>query len=224
MTETPPPSIWSERSALLERFVQAQAARLRKGYEADRGSVVAELARLRRALPRGGITPPEAWEILARDFPEELRGGGDAPSTYELAATSALSFFALHQQSKRKQSMHRRDDKHRLGRAAHTLMLRNESDGVRRHMQALVRAGSFDAVLEHLRALVTQLRAAEIPLDYAQLAVDLQDVQHPGRIHRARERWSRDFHRPIPSTATDDPPVPTATTATTATTAGENDA
>ncbi|TNM38288.1 type I-E CRISPR-associated protein Cse2/CasB [Nocardioides albidus] len=218
MTETPTSLTSAEKAALLEGFVQAQAARLWKGYEADRGSVVAELARLRRALPRGGIAPPEAWEILARDFPEDLRGRGDDPSSYELAATSALSLFALHQQSKRKQPMHRRNDEHRLGRAAHTLMQRSESDGVRRRMQALVRAGSFDAVLEHLRALVTQLRAAEIPLDYAQLAVDLQEVQHPSRIHRARERWSRDFHRPIPSAATNDPADQTATTV------GENDA
>lgn len=217
MTETPPFPTLKEKTALLEGFVQAQAARLWKGYEADRGSVVAELARLRRALPHGGIAPPEAWEILARDFHEKLRGSGDAPSADEFAATSALSLFALHQQSKRKQSMHRRDDKHRLGRAAHTLMLRSDSDGVQRRMQALVRSGSFEAVLEHLRALVTQLRAAEIPLDYAQLAVDLREVQHPGRIHRARERWSRDFHRPIPSTSTD----PSDQTAPTA---GDNDA
>lgn len=73
MTEVPRPT-WSERSALLEGFVQTQAERLWKGYDADRGSVVAELARLRRALPRGGVTPPEAWEILTRDFPDELRG------------------------------------------------------------------------------------------------------------------------------------------------------
>ncbi|WP_436701139.1 type I-E CRISPR-associated protein Cse2/CasB [Nocardioides sp. BYT-33-1] len=218
MTETPPTISWSERSVLLEQFVQAQAARLWKGYEADRGSVVAELARLRRALPRGGVTPPEAWEILARDFPDELRGRGDAPSADELAATSALAFFALHQQSKRRQSMHRRDEKNRLGRAAHALMLRSDSGGVQRRVQALVRAGSLDAVLEHLRALITQLRSEEIPLDYARLAVDLRDVQHPGRIHRARERWSRDFHRPIPSTATDDSSDQTDPTV------GENDA
>lgn len=213
MTEMPTTS--DERERPLERFVQAQAARLWKGYEADLGSAVAELARLRRALPRGRVTSPEAWELLARDFPEELRGRGDDPSTSELAATSALSLFALHQQSKRKQSMHRRDDKSRLGRAAHTLRVRSDSDGVRRRMQALIRAGSLDSVLEHLRALVMQLRAAEIPLDYAQLAVDLQAVQRPDRIHRVRERWSRDFYRPIPSTTTDDSSDPSA---------GDNDA
>lgn len=220
MNETPPPIPWGERSALLERFVQAQAARLWKGYEADLGSSASELARLRRALARGGITPPEAWEILARDFPEELRGHGDAPSTHELAATSALSIFALHQQSNRNASMHRRDDEHRFGRAAHTLMLRGDSGGVARRMQALIRAGSLDAVLEHLRAMVTLLRSDEIPLDYAQLAVDLQEVQRPDRIHRVRERWSRDFHRPL--TRRED--TPTDSTDQTAPTAGENEA
>lgn len=218
MTDPPSPITWSGRSAPLEQFVHDQAVRLWKGYESDLGSTVAELAHLRRALPRHGLTPPEAWEILARDFPEELRGRGDAPSTAELAATASLSLFALHQQSKRTRSMHRRAAEDRLGRAAHTLMLRSESGGVTRRMQALIRASSFNSVLEHLRALVTQLRTAEIPLDYARLAVDLQDVQHALRIPRTRERWSRDFHRPIPSIAADGSSGPAGPTA------GETDA
>ncbi len=47
----------------------------------------------------------------------------------------------------------------------------------------------------HARGLVTQFRAAPIPLDYGQFAVDLLDWQDPTRRTGVRLRWGRDYYR-----------------------------
>jgi len=186
-----------DRGRVVEDFVQRQAARLWNGYKEDRGREVAELAQLRHALPRGGVLPPPAWPIFERPgFDERLAGRGDCASSAELAVAGALALFAIHQQSRRGEPMHRRSREHGLGRAAFRLKARVDSAGVERRMQALIRAQSLDQVLEHLRALVTQLRAHEIALDYAQLARDLDAVQRAGTWKGVRTRWSRDFYRP----------------------------
>lgn len=198
MTEVPhretapgPPS----PTSLLEDFVARQASRLWHGYHADSSAAVSELARLRQALPRRRFLPPEAWETFDRGFPDRLRGSGDEPSPAELAAATALSLFALHQQSRRESPMHVRGADHTVGRAAHELGRRGEGPGVERRVQALTRSNDLDPLAEHMRALVTQLRAAGIPLDHARLASDLWKAQHPDRLRGVRTRWLRDYYR-----------------------------
>lgn len=185
----------------LEGFVGRQAARLWRGYAADRADAVSEMARLRRALPRRRVIPPEAWETFERAFPPQLAGRGDAPSWDELAAATSLALFALHQQSRRTRPMHVLGREHTVGSAADRLRRGVDSQGVERRVQALARANDLDPLLEHLRALVTQLKAAEIPLDYGRLANDLRSVQHPTGLRGVRTRWLRDFYRPRAETS-----------------------
>jgi len=192
-TETPR----LDRGEAIEDFVQRQAARLWNGYQADRGREVAELAQLRRALPRRGVLPSEAWPIFERPgFDERLAGRGDDASSAELSVAAALALYANHQQSRRSAPMHRRGYNHGVGRAAFALKARVDSAGVERRVQTLIRAQSLDQVLEHLSGLIGQLRAHEIALDYARLARDLDAIQHPAARKGVRTRWSRDFYRP----------------------------
>ncbi|GAB2456935.1 hypothetical protein GCM10027062_41280 [Nocardioides hungaricus] len=204
--EQPPAS----RGELIEGFVDRQAVRLAGGYRRDDAGAVAELARLRRALPRNRTMPPEAWQIFAAGFPEPLLGHTDAPSRAELATAASMALFALHQQSRRGAPMHVRGKKHGVGAAARTLASRIDSTGVERRLIALTRADELDPVLEHLRGLVNHLRAHEIPLDYARLARDLDAIQHPEGRRGVRVRWSRDFFRPMSPQPDDTDPNPGA--------------
>ena len=185
----------------LENFVHSQCARLWNGYHADRATAVADLAQLRHTVPARGGLSQVSWEFFARTpgLPEQPFNAGDDPTPTELAAAAALAFYALHQQSRRVISMHRRGRDHSLGAAAHRLqgaVGSAGSAGIERRMQALLRAQSIEAILEQLRALISLLRSYEVPLDYTRLATDLRMAQSPNGLRAVRVRWSRDFYRP----------------------------
>ncbi len=192
MTIDAPPA---PRIDALELYVSRTATALQSGYLADRAEAVAKLARLRRAVPTGRQLNPDAWDIFER-IPEQLLGSGDDPSETELAAVAALALFAIHQQSRREAGMHRQGRGHTLGRAVAQLARAVDSQGVERRFRALARSADIVPALQHLRGLVTQLRAERIPLDYGALARDLYNLQYPDSVHTVRMRWTRDFHRP----------------------------
>jgi CRISPR system Cascade subunit CasB len=183
----------------LENFVHTQCASLWRGYQADRAKAVADLAQLRHTVPANGMLHPVSWEFFERTpgLPEQPFEEGDDPTRTELAAAAALAFFALHQQSRRTASMHRRGSKYGLGAAAYRAKRATTgSDGIERRMQALLRSQRIGPILEQLRALIKILRDYEIPLDYARLATDLRGAQTPNGLRGVRVRWSRDFYRP----------------------------
>lgn len=182
----------------LESFVHTQCASLWRGYHANRAKAVADLAELRRTVPLRRTLHPVSWEFFARKpgLPEQQYGAGDEPTRNELAAAAALAFYALHQQSRRTTSMHRRGREHTLGAAVFRADRASGSGGVERRMQALLRSQSIDAILEQVRTLIGILRDYEIPLDYARLARDLRAAQTPDGLRGVRVRWSRDFYRP----------------------------
>lgn len=183
------------RIATLESYVGRTANALQVGYQADRADGVAALARLRRAVPSERQLSPDAWDIFD-GMPAQLLGEGDEPSEAEFAAVAALALFAVHQQSRRDAGMHRQGRQHSLGRAVARLSKAVDSHGVDRRFRALTRSGDAIAALQHLRGLITQLRAERLPLDYGSLARDLYNLQYPGSVHSVRMRWTRDFHRP----------------------------
>lgn len=192
MTIDAPPT---PRIDALELFVGRTATSLQAGYLADRADAVAKLARLRRAVPAGRQLSPDAWDIFD-GMPEQLLGSGDEPSEAEFGAVAALALFAIHQQSRRDAGMHRQGRRHTLGRAVAQLAHTVDSQGAERRFRALTRSADIIAALQHLRGLITQLRAERIPLDYGSLARDLYHLQYPDSVHTVRMRWTRDFHRP----------------------------
>jgi len=153
----------------------------------------AMLAELRRGVghPAGSI--PAIWEVTVGLLPELLQGRGDAPSRAETAAHEALTLYALHQQGK-SQAMH--VPKVGLGTAVQRLRQSEQrsSEAVDRRFLALATATDLPELAFHLRGLATQLRAAEIGLDYGQLAGDLYDLTSRGRDVTVRLRWGRQLH------------------------------
>ena len=65
---------------------------------------------------------------------------------------------------------------------------------VKRRFDQVLTADSPEELAHHLRGLVQLLKAADIPLDYASLAMDLYFMQ----VQRARDgvrlRWGRDYY------------------------------
>lgn len=186
----------------LGTFVDARIRPLQGGYMKDRPEAVALLAKLRRGAGRTLEDVPELLGLtLDHDFYEKFPVGHPHVEAAEAAAHEALTLYALHQQSKRDQGMHRRGRD--LGGAVRRLMPGGTIDEPLR--RRFVQAGSAvdDGVrLDRLRGIVKLLRAADIPLDYGLLADQLYAIRAfkdgPARVRAA---WGRGFQsfRPAPA-------------------------
>lgn len=182
-------------------------AKLQREYLAESSSAKATLAGLRRGLGKPAGSVPEIWEITVAAVPEELQGkeeaGAPESSRAEQAAHAAMTLYALHQQS---MSRHAHVPGVSFGSAV--ARLRNpdqrSEEGVTRRFMAVSTAESAEEALWHMRGLITQLRSAQVGLDYALLADDLVNLLTPGRATRVRLAWGRDFYRPkSPNTESD---------------------
>lgn len=155
----------------------------------------AALANLRRGIGKAPGELPELWGEFLADMPEEMFGK-EEPSDAEWAVYTALSVFALHQQGHdpKTEPMHREGEG--IGRAAR-LLVENESDEERTRNRFNIVATSADMreLANHLRTLVSLLRAKGIPMDYAALAADLYMYQSPAKRSNVRLSWGQDFYR-----------------------------
>ncbi|GHE45750.1 hypothetical protein GCM10017673_54800 [Streptosporangium violaceochromogenes] len=178
-------------------------ADLQRGYLDDRSSAVAALAQLRRGAGKVPQDVPELWGVSGT---EELLNRQDwserEKARAEAAHFLAVTLYALHQQSRVNQGMHRRGVE--LGTAVRRLMPDGDIDEpIRRRFVRLGTATTGDALAERLRGIVSLLRREEIPLDYGLLAGQLYQAQLPGGMRQVRQRWGRSFHsyRPNASSA-----------------------
>lgn len=174
--------------------------RIQKLLKSPENAARASMARLRRGI---GHTPgelTELWSEFLLDMPEEFYGHGTAVSHAEWAIYTALTMFALHQQSKSRDSepMHKPGDS--LGRAAGMLIEgkddreREEArERIARRFYPVATAEDMTELSHHLRGLISLLRSKGIPMDYAQLAVDLYLFQNPDTADRVKLRWGEDF-------------------------------
>ena len=163
-------------------------------------------AQLRGALGKEVGTVPAIWDLTLDDHSEYL----DEPTYGEKATHAALTLWALHQGSN-VQPMHDASEQPRRFASAIRLIAEKqrgdkfpEETPIYRRFVAAVRAPTFEGLLVHLRSLVSQLEAAEIPCDYGQLAADLFTWQYPSYRTSVMRRWGREFARFIKSNDTDD--------------------
>ncbi|PJJ65183.1 type I-E CRISPR-associated protein Cse2/CasB [Compostimonas suwonensis] len=179
--------------APLYSFIDARVRKLQSGYLRKDSGDVASLAKLRRVAGADPGSEPAVWEVM-KGMPASLIGSGDAPSKSETAAHHALTLYALHQQSKGG-AMHRRG--RGIGLAARRLGRERavSEEATRRRFQALGTASSLAEAVHHARGLISQFRAADVPLDYAAFAVDLARWQDPLLIKAVRLAWGRDYYR-----------------------------
>lgn len=177
--------------ALLYDAVAARIADL-SGRRASGVADAGRLARLRRAVKDTPGRDPDVWEDTIGTVPEKLWGTGDEPSTWEWAAHVAITLFAVHSQGGR--TAQRRGVS--LGSAARRLVDTRSSESMITRFHAVAIAPTPTSLRHHLLALVTLLRDEDIALDYAQLAVDLRDLNSsPAAGDHVRLRWGRDYHR-----------------------------
>jgi hypothetical protein len=183
----------------LQRFVSAKINRLRRQKDAGVSAAIAELAQLRRGagkVPTG--YPYLMCMVLVLEnedkedkqaFPEQCRGKGDRPNDAEIAAYTALTLFALHQQSQN-QPMH--DAKVSFGRAVGKLV-GNTTSSMKKRFDSLLTAQTENARQHYLRSLITLLRSKSIAFNYGQFAVDYMYLQNPSTRKNVLYRWNSEF-------------------------------
>lgn len=194
-----------EQQKMLRDYMAHQLSALAK--EPNQHIVRAKLAKLRRGIDKKPGDIPETWGILFADMPKGMMSQNGEPTRAEWAAYTALTLYALHQQSKdiKEKNMHTTEEEGRLGRAMGCLVEqqaegKNEDgqekvrDRIARRFNAFVTARDMVEASYYLRALVQLLRANDIPLNYIQLADDLYQFQSSYEVAKVRLKWGQDFY------------------------------
>ena len=149
-----------------------------------------ELAALRRGASRSPGELPEIWELTRVEVPD---GAGDAPTWEEIAVHTAMTLYAVHQQSR---TEHMFSPGVGLGSAARRLIgpPDEENPSARARFNALVTSTTVAELRHHLRGFVSLLRARGIALDHAMLADDVLHFQQPGGAKKIRLAWARQYY------------------------------
>ncbi len=150
------------------------------------------LAALRRGVGRPLEESPDSWP-----YAMEVASGHQ---WREKPAHVTLGLFALHHQSQTPGSMNRSD--WGVGRACRQLKYSRGSEGaseegVERRFKAALASETLEALAVHLRGLVTLLRGATVPLDYALLYWQFCQWQQPEEREQVCLRWGREYFRTI---------------------------
>ena len=166
-------------------------------------------AQLRGALSREAGSVPELWDLTLDDRSGYL---GDEPTRGERAVHGALTLWALHQGSNTR-PMHDTSDRPRSFASAIRVVAQGqkgqsgdkhaEETPIYRRFSAAVQAPTFEGLLVHLRSLISQLEAAEIPCDYGWLGADLFTWQDPRHRTSVMRNWGRQFARPAETIQTE---------------------
>ena len=180
----------------LQQFIGAKVMRLYRQKNGGVSSAIAELARLRRGAGKTPLESPKLWgDVLGLDkedeqaFPKKYRGKGDNPTNAETAAYTALTLFALHQQSQN-QPMH--DAEVSFGNAVGKLV-GDTTTSMKKRFDSLLTAQTENARQHYLRSLITLLRSEGIAFDYGRFAVDYMRLLNPATRQKVLYRWNRDF-------------------------------
>ena len=149
-----------------------------------------ELAALRKGASRSPGELPEIWELTRVEVPD---GAGDAPTWEEIAVHTAMTLYAVHQQSR---TEHMFSPGVGLGRAARRLIgpPDEENPSARARFNALVTSTTVAELRHHLRGFVSLLRARGFALDHAMLADDVLRFQQPGGARSVRLAWARQYY------------------------------
>ncbi|WP_139738633.1 type I-E CRISPR-associated protein Cse2/CasB [Actinomyces wuliandei] len=191
-TGAQPPQGWCRRRRLYDvgKVVDRRVTGLQERYLADSPQARGELAGLRRAVARQPGEVPEVWDLTqVASVPDTA---SDAPTWEEVAVHTAVTLYALHQQS---QARPVHVPGVGLGAAARRLVeLFGEESSTRKRFNALVTSATVDELRHHLGTLVSLLRSHDIVLDYAMLADDVHQFQRPDGPRAVRLRWARQYY------------------------------
>ena len=165
---------------------------LQARYRDNESRARGELAALRRGASRSPGELPEIWELTRVEVPD---GAGDAPTWEEIAVHTAMTLYAVHQQSR---TEHMFSPGVGLGSAARRLIGSpdEENPSARARFNALVTSTTVAELRHHLRGFVSLLRARGFALDHAMLADDVLRFQQPGGARSVRLNWARQYYSP----------------------------
>jgi len=172
------------------------------------------MAALRKGASRDSGELPEIWELTSVEIPEYA---SDAPTREEIAVHTAMTLYAVHQQSRTEPMF---APGRGLGRAARSLIgpPDEENPSARARFNALVTSTTVTELRHHLRGLISLLRARNIALDHAMLADDILHFQQPGGAKKVRLAWARQYYSlPAESPLTADDAAPASETDSTTT-------
>ena len=190
---------------------------LQKRYLDNESLGRAEVAALRKGANRAPGELPEIWELTRVEVPD---GAGDAPTREEIAVHTAMTLYAVHQQS-RSECMF--VPGRGLGRAAHELVGTDEENpSARARFNAPVTSTTVAELRHHLRNLVSLLRSRGIALDHAMLADDIVRFQRPGGAKSVRLAWARQYYSLPADGAVSAPGIDHDTTSTNHASTSEN--
>lgn len=155
----------------------------------------AALAKLRKGAGKDITESLESWELVFSDLPEQLKGTdskvGFHPSEAERAIHTALTTYAVHMQSK-SQSMSIEGRSFAVG--ARILMLKQDSEGVKRRFDSMITASDVTEFAYHARSMVQMMRQEDLGFDYPEFARDLYYLQLPNGSRNILIKWGEDFY------------------------------
>lgn len=165
----------------------------------DTPSARALRAQLRSALGKETGSIPAIWDLT---LDSEYKGQSDAPTPKEKAVHGALTLWARHQGSNKRQMHDASEHPRRFASAIRVVAEKQARGGKRveetpiyRTFSAAIQAPTYEGLLVRLRSLVSQLEAAEVPCDYGYLASDLFYWQNPRHRTSVVRNWGRQFAR-----------------------------
>ncbi|KPI15684.1 CRISPR-associated protein, Cse2 family [Actinobacteria bacterium OK074] len=154
----------------------------------------AALAALRRGIGQEPGAVPEMWRFHEAELESAVAETG-APSAELTAEHTALTLFAVHQQSQR-QPMHRKGTGlgSALRRLSQSPQYKETPDALNARVNALATSADVLELAHHLRGLITLLRGIGQPLDYTQLHDDILAWHYPDGQARVRRRWGAQYY------------------------------
>ena len=165
----------------------------------DTPSARALRAQLRSALGKETGSIPAIWDLTLDDESQFL---GNTPTRGEKAVHGALTLWARHQGSNKRQMHDVSDHPRRFASAIRVVAekqlrgdKRVEETPIYRSFSAAIQAPTYEGLLVRLRSLVSQLEAAEVPCDYGYLASDLFYWQDPRCRTSVVRNWGRQIAR-----------------------------
>ncbi|MEU5871740.1 type I-E CRISPR-associated protein Cse2/CasB [Glycomyces sp. NPDC047369] len=181
----------------------AALAQLRQAVNAEPGTAGLAAVWLPDALIEPELRSKLAWQPRA------------TPS--EQALHTAVTLFAIHQQSQREQRMHTPGTTFAVA-CQWLAAVRDNDETVHRRFAAVGTAATYAELVYHVRNLVTQLRAAKIGFDYGVFADDLRLFQRGPALNigltgadHVRALWGREYWRASLGPSKPDPSSPDPT-------------
>lgn len=172
------------------------------GYVQGGAYATAAIAKLKRCAGHDIGADPDIFEWTLAGLPEQdneyKQGVVGLPTSRELAAHTAITLFALHQQSIHEMSVHTQADVSLGGAVARLLFDNPNAAGISSRFNRVQTAGSWQELVHHARGLIALMKRDRVVLNYGLFAQDLVQL-HAGRIsaNNVRMRWGRDALRII---------------------------